>query len=126
MTETDANLSLRRIYILTGWFGAIGFVSYFWVSGVRSALAFALGALCSFGNLWLFDRISRNLAPGENSRKPMQAGAYFTRYILLLGIGYAIVRALGVSPLAVLLGLLASTASVLVSSIAELIATSLH
>ena len=126
MTETDANLSLRRIYTLTGSFGAIGFVSYFWVSGFRSALAFALGALCSFGNLWIFDRISRNLAPGEHSRKPLQAGAYFTRYILLLGIGYAIVRALDVSPLAVLLGLLASTASVLVSSIAELIAASLH
>ncbi len=84
-------------------------------------MAFAVGALCSFGNLWVFDRISKQLAPGENSRKPLQAGAYFIRYILLLGIGYAIVKALRVSPLAVILGLLASTAAVLVASVIELL-----
>ncbi len=118
-------MTVRKLYGLTGSFGILGFVSYFWVAGVRSAIAFALGALCSFGNLWLFDRISRQIAPGENSRKPLQAGAYFTRYILLLGIGYAIVKALRVSPLAVILGLLASTAAVLVASVVELISHAL-
>ncbi|MDQ2843691.1 MAG: ATP synthase subunit I [Acidobacteriota bacterium] len=114
-------MTVRKFYALTGSFGIIGFVSYFWVAGVRSAMAFAVGALCSFGNLWVFDRISKQLAPGENSRKPLQAGAYFIRYILLLGIGYAIVKALRVSPLAVILGLLASTAAVLVASVIELL-----
>lgn len=121
MTDQNSSLSLTIIYRLTGVFGLLGFVWYFWAEGVRSAIAFALGALCSFGNLWLFDWISRAIAPGAASRKPWQAGAYIIRYVLLLGIGYAIVKTLGVSPLAVILGLLASAAAVLASLIFELI-----
>ena len=121
MNDQDADHAIQRTYKLTGLFAAVGFVSYFWAEGVRSAAAFALGAVCSFGNLWLFDWISRAIAPSASSRKPWQAGAYFTRYVLLLGIGYAIVKALGVSPLAVILGLLASAAAILTSLIFELI-----
>ncbi len=121
MTVQGTSPSTTVIYRLTGGFGLLGFVWYFWVAGVRSAAAFALGALCSFGNLWLFDWISRVIAPGAASRKPWQAGAYVTRYVLLLGIGYAIVKTLGISPLAVILGLLASAAGVLAALILELI-----
>lgn len=121
MTDREAQLSMRRVYQLTGLVGLVGFVSYFWVGGPRPALGFALGAASSFGNLWLFDWLSRSIAPGATTTKPWQAGAYVTRYIILLGIGYAIVKALGVSPLAVVLGLLASTAAVLTSSISEII-----
>ncbi len=122
MTDQKTSPSLSAIYKLTGLFGLLGFVWYFWAEGVRSAAAFALGALCSFGNLWLFDWISRAIAPGAATRKPWQAGAYVTRYVLLLGIGYAIVKGLGVSPLAVILGLLVSAAAVLASLAFELIA----
>lgn len=121
MTDRQAEFSIRHVYQLTGLVGLLGFVSYFWVGGVRPALGFALGAASSFGNLWLFDWLSRSIAPGLTVRKPWQAGAYVTRYIILLGIGYATVEVLGVSPLAVVLGLLASSAAVLASSILEII-----
>jgi ATP synthase I chain len=121
MTEGEADFALRRLYKLVGLFGLIGFLCYCFAAGFRAAAGFALGALCSAANLWLFDRLSRRIAPGTSTGKPWQTGAFLTRYILLLGIGYAIVKALGVSPLAVVLGLLTNAAAVLASLILELI-----
>lgn len=121
MTNQDLEQSLRRLYWLTGLFGLLGFVSYFGLQGPRAAFAFSLGAGSSFGNLWLFDRLSRAIAPGGSTRKPWQAAAYTARYLVLFSAGYVIVNALGVNPLAVVLGLLASTAAVLALSILEII-----
>ena len=112
--------SLRRIYWLIAFFALLGFVWYFAVTGLRDALGFLLGAAGSFGNFWLFDRLSRRIAPGPHTAKPWEAGVFITRYIVLLGIGYAIVKALNVSPLAVILGLLASTAAVMASLVIEI------
>ena len=112
---------LRRVYRLTLAFGLIGFVSYFAVLGPRPAFGFLLGALGSFGNLWLFEWLARSIAPGGSPQKPWRAGAFVGRYLLLFTIGYVIVKALGVNPLAVIFGLLASTAGVLFSSIIELV-----
>ncbi|MBV9154846.1 MAG: ATP synthase subunit I [Acidobacteriaceae bacterium] len=121
MTEDDLNVSIRRLYWLTALFGALGFVWYFWLQGPRSAFGFALGALGSFGNLWLFEWLSRALGPEQSGRKPWRAGAFIARYVILFLIAYVIVNALGVNLLPVLLGLLASTAAVLTSSIIEII-----
>jgi hypothetical protein len=121
MTEQDAILSVRRLYWLTGSFGAIGFVSYFWLQGTRPAFAFALGTLGSFGNLWLFNWLTRAIAPGDAMRKPWQAGAFIGRYLVFFLLGYVIVKSLGVNPLPVILGLLASTAAVLASTVIELL-----
>src|SRR4051794_32457753 len=121
MTTTEGTASVARIYQWTAAIGLAGFIAYFWIAGFRPAFAFALGALGSLGNIWILDRLSSSIAPGATSRKPWRAGAYVTRYILLIGVGYAIVKALNVSPLAVILGLLASTGAVLVSLIVELI-----
>jgi hypothetical protein len=121
MTEQDASVSVRRMYWLTAFFGLAGFACYLPLQGLRPALGFVLGAAGSLGNLWVFERLSRGLAPGGMDRKPWQAGAYVTRYLILLGAGYVIVKALGVNPLPVVLGLLASTAAVLASVIIELI-----
>lgn len=115
-------MTVRRLYWLTIAFGLIGFVSYFAVLGPLPAVGFLLGALGSFGNLWLFDWLSRAIAPGT-ARKPWQAGTFITRYLLFFATGYVIVKGLGVSPLPVIFGLLASTAAVLVSSIFELLAS---
>ncbi|HLH03049.1 MAG TPA: hypothetical protein VKX25_09785 [Bryobacteraceae bacterium] len=113
--------SVRRTYWLIGFFGLAGFVVYVAATGIRDGLAFALGAAGSFGNFWLFDRLSRRIAPGgATAGKPWEAGAFIGRYIILLGIGYAIVETLNVSPLAVILGLFASTAAVLASFAIEL------
>jgi len=121
MTGEAPFSSVRRMYWLTGSFGVIGFVWYFAVQGPRPALAFALGALGSFGNLGLFEWLSHAVEPGERTQKPWQAGAFISRYLILLFAGYAIVKLLGVNPLAVILGLLTSTAAVLTSAIVELV-----
>ncbi|MBV8729363.1 MAG: hypothetical protein JO336_06100 [Acidobacteriia bacterium] len=120
MTEHDFAGSVRRLFLLTGMFGAIGFVSYFAARGPREAFGFAIGTLGSFGNLWLFNWLSRSIAPGDHQRKPWQASLFIGRYLGLFLVGYATVNALDVSPLAVLFGLLASTAAVLISSIIDL------
>ena len=112
---------LRRLYFLTVGIGLLGFVSFFARRGIRPAVAFLLGALASLGNLWLYDWLSRSIAPGAKAaRKPWQAGAFIGRYLILFTFGYAIVKALDVNPLAVVLGLLASTGAVLASILFEL------
>lgn len=114
-------MTIRRLYILTLTFGAIGFVLYWALYSFIPALAFLLGALGSLGNLWLFNWLARSMAPGATSRKPWQAGAFVGRYLILFTLGYVIVKALGVNPLPVVFGLFASTAAVLSSSAVEII-----
>jgi hypothetical protein len=124
MTEPEANLIIRRIYLLALGFGFVGFVIYFGLQGWRPAAAFALGALGSIGNLWLFEWVTRSIIPtpsAEAPRKPWQAGIFVTRYVVMILVGYAIVKALGVNALAVILGLLTSTAAVLTSTVLELL-----
>ena len=121
MTDQDLRGSLRRLYYLTGFFALIGFVSYFWMRGPGPALSFALGVLGSFGNLWLFVWLTRAITPGNQTRKPWKAGLFMMRYAVLFLLGYVIVKSLGVNGLAVILGLLVSTAAVLASSTLELI-----
>jgi hypothetical protein len=115
------SVSVRVLYRLTLVVGILGAAAFGWTQGAREALAFGLGALGSFGNLWLFHRLSLNIAPGEGSGKPWQAGAFIGRYLVLFAAGYVIVKGLGVNPLPVVLGLFASTAAVLASSIVELL-----
>jgi hypothetical protein len=121
MTDQELNQSLRRLYWLTASFGAIGFVSYFWLQGPRSAFGFLLGAVSSFGNLLMFEWLSRAIAPGDAPRQPWRAGVFVGRYVVLVTIGYVIVNALGVNALAVILGLFSSTAAVLLSSTIEIV-----
>jgi hypothetical protein len=120
-----SSLSVRQLYRLTIVFGILGAAAFSWAQGPREGLAFALGGLGSFGNLWLFHRLSLSIAPGEASGeasgKPWQASAFVGRYVLLFAAGYVIVKGLGVNPLPVVLGLFASTAAVLASSIVELL-----
>ncbi|HEX4167780.1 MAG TPA: ATP synthase subunit I [Bryobacteraceae bacterium] len=120
--DETARPTIQFIYKLTGVFGLIGFVLFFWIGGIRDALAFALGVLCSFGNLWMLHRITGAIVPGPEARKPLRAGSYFIRFAFLLAIGYGIVKLLNVSPIAVISGLLAGTAATLASVIIELVA----
>jgi len=114
-------VTVQRLYALSLAFGVIGFVLYWALVGFIPALAFLLGALGSFGNLWLFHWLAHAMEPGSTSRKPWQAGAFVGRYIILFALGYAIVKALDVNPLPVVFGLFASTAAVLFSSAVELV-----
>jgi hypothetical protein len=115
------SLSVRLLYRWTIAYGLLGALIFFFSESAREALAFLLGAAGSFGNLWLFNRLARNLEPSPTVKKPWEAGAFIARYLLLFGVGYVIVKGLGVNPLPVVLGLFASTAAVLTSSIFELL-----
>jgi hypothetical protein len=79
-----------------------------------------LGGGGSIGNLWLWDWLSHVIEPGRGPKKSWQAGLFVGRYLILLGGGYGIVKVLGVNPLAVVLGLLTSTAAVLMLLIIEI------
>jgi hypothetical protein len=124
VTESQAALLVRRIYWLALGFALIGFVLYFALQGWRPAAGFALGALGSMGNLWVFERLTHSIEPAPSSeppKKPWQAGIFVIRYIVLLTVGYAIVKTLDVNALAVILGLLTNTAAVLTSTALELV-----
>lgn len=113
--------SIRRLYLLTDFFGAAGFVALWPLQGFKPALAFLLGALASHGNLYLFSYLTRAISPiGGEKKKAWEARTFITRYLLLFAAGYVIVKALSVSPLAVILGLFASTAAVILSIVFEL------
>ncbi len=118
---TDPSQPIRRLYLLTAAFGVLGAIVCLARFGTREALAFLMGAAASLANLWVYDYMSRGIAPGGEPKKPWQAGAFITRYLLLVAGGYALVKGLNVNPLTVILGLLASTAAVLSSSIFELL-----
>ena len=124
MTEPEAALFLRRLYWSNLGFGLLGFALYFVQQGWRSAAGFALGALGSIGNLWLYEKLTRSIEPAaadEPPKKPWHAGVFFVRYVVMILVAYAIVKALGVNALAVILGLLTSTAAVVTSTIVELL-----
>ena len=121
MTEQDLHASLTRLYWLTGLFGAIGSISYFWIDGPKAALSFALGTAGSFGNLWLFVWLTSAIAPGDYPRKPWKASLFVIRFGLLLLFGYVIVKSLNINGLAVILGLLVSTVAVLASLPLEIV-----
>ncbi len=116
----NGKTTIQQLYKLTAAFGVAGTVWMAFTAGWRSGLAFFFGSLLSCGNLWLFDRLATGIEPGPQTRKPWQAGAFVSRYLIFLAAGYVIVNALGVSPLPVVLGLFVSTAAVLLSSLLEL------
>jgi hypothetical protein len=130
MTTDQADASVRRLYWLTISFGLIGFVSYWAAKGFHTAAAFLLGATISLGNLWLFNYLSRAIAPASTEpateNKTWSARSFISRYLLLFAGGYAITKGLDADPLTVVLGLFVSTAAVLVSSIFDLFSPTSH
>ena len=125
MIVFSRSISVRALYRLTVLAAIAGTLFFLVRTGPRNGLAFLLGAAISLGNLWLFDRLARSIEPREaeasSPRKTWQAGAFVTRYLIFFAAGYAIVKVLDVSPLPVVLGLFASTAAVLLSSLGELL-----
>src|SRR5437588_3934 len=124
MAEHDAHGSVWRLYLLTAAFALAGVLWYLAHWNVRDAVGFFIGAVGSFGNLWLFNWLSRTIAPTADQparHKPWTASLFIGRYAGLWLVGYGTVKLLGVGPLPVLFGLLASTAAVLASSVVDVV-----
>ncbi len=69
-------MTIQRLYVFTLAFGVIGFVLYWALVGFLPAIAFFLGTLGSLGSLWLFNWLAHSISPGEQTRKPWQAGTF--------------------------------------------------
>ena len=91
----------------------------FWL-GWRGGLGFAIGSAIAVFNYHLWKRVAH--AIGRPGTKPRTASAVFLggRYLLLGLVLFAIIKYLGVSPLALLAGLLVPAAAVLVEMVYEL------
>jgi small neutral amino acid transporter SnatA (MarC family) len=113
MTEQQLLRALKHLYLLAALYTGFGFVFFLLQTDVRQALAFVLGALASAGNLWLFAWLARTISPAESKRTVWPASLYAGRFLVLFFIGYVIVKLLGASAIAVIAGLLVSTAAVM-------------
>jgi hypothetical protein len=83
-------------------------------------LGFAIGSAIAVFNYRLWKRVARSI--GKPGAKPRTASAVFlgARYLLLGIVLFAMIKYLGVSPLALLAGLLVPAAAVFVEIVYEL------
>ncbi|MEO5922409.1 MAG: hypothetical protein ABIR70_01135 [Bryobacteraceae bacterium] len=84
--------------------------------GVKEAAGFAVGASLAFVSIESWSRLAASLNP-EASTRPSAAGSSILlvfRYVLIGAAMYATVKVLGVTPMAMLLGLFVAFAAVLV------------
>lgn len=113
---------MRQLYLLSMALVVAGSGLLFGFRGWRPAVAFLVGGLLSFGNLWLFERMSRGIAPEEGKAPQARSTTLFVlRYVALLALVYATVNALGLDPVPMFAGLFASTAAVLIVSVLEIV-----
>jgi hypothetical protein len=112
--------ALRRIRLFTLAIGLIGTVIVLLAWGFRPAAGFLAGAALSVLNFrglsMLASAIGGTARPG-----PLAAVLIALRYVLIGVIIYVIVRFLGVTPAAVIWGLLAAFAAVILEILCELI-----
>jgi hypothetical protein len=120
MNDIDYMQSTRRLYWLTFVIGVTGTFLTWALWGKSAGTGFALGGTASLANLWMWDAIASGLS-GRPSRKSVAAGALFAgRFLALFALGYVIVRALNVQPLAAVAGLLSASLAVVVEILIEL------
>jgi hypothetical protein len=113
--------ALRRIYLHIVWLSVAGFALTAWALGWPWALGFFVGATVSALNFrWLHGLVD-SLSPGARRAKKGMAILLPFRYVLLVGIGYVIVKYLGVNIMAALVGLFVAVAAVLLEMVYELI-----
>ena len=105
--------SPARARKLTWIVGGIGSLGVFLVFGIRHAAAFGLGAVISYANIHSWLQVADALS-GKRSHS-VSASAIFMviRFLIIAAAIYGTIKVLGTSPVAMILGLLASFAAVL-------------
>jgi hypothetical protein len=88
--------------------------------GLRTGLAFLIGATVSYGSFWGWRQLVDALTPGPKKRSPFP---FVLRILLLIAVAYAIIRFLGLNVAAAASGLLVSAAAVLLELVFELVYT---
>jgi hypothetical protein len=110
-------ISIPRIKRYALILGVTGTVVALLTRGVKDAAGFVVGASLAFVTIESWSRLATSLNPEAASSKPSvsASGAFLAfRYLVIAGAIYATVKVLGVTPLAMLLGLFVSFAAVLV------------
>jgi ATP synthase I chain len=119
----DLDRAVRRMFRVTLALTVSGSAVYFVTSGWRSGFGFLLGGLISYFNFRWLKRTVYALGEVAGGKPPHASVAVFLglRY-LLLGLGaYAILKFSEISLTAVLVGLFAPTAAVILEILIELI-----
>lgn len=117
-------ISLGRIKIFTIFIALAGAIGTLLLRGSTDAIGFLIGAGISLISLRSWIRVSDGI--GAGFRPSVGASAVFLalRYVLIAAIIYAIVRVLGITPLAMIVGLLASFAAVILELLYQLVTPS--
>ncbi len=119
----DPDRAVARITRLTACLIVAGAVVYFAISGWRGGFGFLLGGSASWISFIWLKRIVYSLGEHSGAKPPRASTAVFfgLRYFLL-GLGaYAIVKFSEISLIAVLVGLFAPAAAVVLEILIELI-----
>jgi hypothetical protein len=113
-------LAIRRIVRVSIIVTVIGALATLALRGPRAAAGFLAGAAISAINLWGLVSIVNGIG---GSRIGASAILFFLRYLLIAGGVYVIVKLLNITPGAVFVGLLVTTAAVIVEALYELAAS---
>ena len=113
-------LAIRRIVRVSLVISAIGVLATLGLRGPRAAGGFLAGAAISAINLWGLVTIVNGLG---GSRIGAPAILFFLRYLLIAGGVYVIVKLLNITPATVFVGLLVTTAAVVIEALYELVAS---
>jgi len=114
-------ISIPRIQRYALILGVVGTVVTGLTRGVKEGAGFAVGAAIALMTIESWSRLAAGLNPEAQSKPSVGAPAMFLvlRYILIGGAIYAIVKVLGVTPVAMLLGLLVSFAAVVIEIVQQ-------
>jgi len=106
-------ISLERVKIFTIFIGLAGAMAVLLWWGSMAAVGFLIGAGMSLVTLRSWIRISDGIGAGLKPSVAASAVFLTLRYVVIAALIYAIVNVLGITPLAMIVGLLASFAAVI-------------
>ncbi len=105
------DISEQRVLRITLVLGTIGTITVLARHGVRDALGFLVGAGLSFLSFQSWLRLAATI--GDSGKRPATGSAIFLvlRYVLIGVVIYAMIEGLGITPGALIVGLLVSFAA---------------
>lgn len=108
-------ISIPRIERYAVILGLVGTVIAFAARGVKDAGGFAVGAMISLLTISSWSKLAASLTPGSDKAGLRGSAAFLiARYAFIGGAIYGIVKVLGTTPVAMLLGLLVSFGGVVI------------
>jgi hypothetical protein len=121
MPESDSDFherALRRIHWFIFAVGILGTTASASFRGIRTGLAFLIGAVASYLSFWGWQQVASAITPGAKKR----SSAFFVfRILAFIGLAWVIIEFLGLNVAAAVAGLLVSAAAILLEIIFELI-----